>query len=123
MAMNKLFNKLVVILVGAGAIAAVMGFTNPQKEKYLDYASTKLADEAKEAVCKPQNSPDVLKKLNDLVSDACKSGIDKHRDLTKGAIESVTSQENMVIFSIYTTDLPNKKYKTLGVLGNFFTFS
>jgi ribulose kinase len=121
--MSKLLNKLVAALIGAGTIVAVMGFTNPQKEKYLDYASTKLADEAKESVCKTQNSSDVLKKLNDLVSDACKSGIDKHKDLAKGAIDSVTSQENMVIFSIYTTDLPNKKYKTLGILGNFFTFS
>jgi hypothetical protein len=121
--MSKLINKLATVLVGLGAIAAVMVFTNPQKDKYLDYASAKLAAEVKESVCTTKNTPDILKNLNKAVSDACRAGVDNQKGLAKGAIDSVTSQENMVIFSIYTTDLPNKKYKTVGILGNFFTIS
>jgi Domain of unknown function (DUF4359) len=114
-------NKLVIALVGLGAIAAGMGFTNPQKEQYLDYASAKLATEAKEAVCKPKNSPELLKDLNSLINNACKSGIDLQKDLAKVAIDSATRQENMLLFSIYTTEFPGKKYQTVGVFGNFFT--
>jgi Domain of unknown function (DUF4359) len=110
-------NKLVIALVGLGAIAAGMGFTNPQKEQFLDYASTKLATEAKDAACKPQNSSD----FNSLIVNACKSGIDLQKDLLKVAIDSGTKQENMLLFSIYTTEFPGKKYKTVGIFGNFFT--
>ncbi|NJM27704.1 MAG: DUF4359 domain-containing protein [Pseudanabaena sp. RU_4_16] len=110
-------NKLVIALVGLGAIAAAMGFTNPQKEQFLEYASTKLATEAKNAVCKPQNSSD----LNSLIANACKSGIDLQKDLAKVAIDSATRQENMLLFSIYTTEFPGKKYQTVGIFGNFFT--
>jgi hypothetical protein len=103
--------------VGLGAIAAGMGFTNPQKEQFLDYASAKLATEAKDAACKPQNSSD----LNSLIVNACKSGIDLQKDLLKVVIDSGTKQENMLLFSIYTTEFPGKKYKTVGIFGNFFT--
>jgi hypothetical protein len=114
-------NKLVIALVGLGAIAAAMGFTNPQKEQYLDYASAKLATDVKDVVCKPQNPPELLKDLNSLIANACKSGVDLQKDLVKVAIDSGTRQENMLLFSIYTTEFPGKKYKTVGIFGNFFT--
>ncbi len=116
-------NKLVIALAGLGAIAAAMGFTNPQKEQYLDYASAKWANDVKAVVCKTQDSPELLKDLNSLINNACKSGIDLQKDLAKVAIDSATRQENMLFFSIYTTEFPGKKYQTVGILGNFFTSS
>jgi hypothetical protein len=114
-------NKLVIALVGLGAIAVGMGFTNPQKEQYLDYASGKLATDVKALVCKPQDSPELLKDFNSLIANACKSGIDLQKDLAKVAIDSATRHENMLLFSIYTTEFPGKKYQTVGIFGNFFT--
>jgi hypothetical protein len=117
-------NKLVVILVGLGAIALAMALTNPQKEKYLEYASVKLSEDIQNVVCKsPENkSPkDILGNLTNLVADVCKIGIDSQDILVKKLIEPRTQHQNMVFFSVYTTEIPGRTYKTIAVFNNFFT--
>jgi hypothetical protein len=119
-------NKLVPVVIGLGAIALTMVLTNPKKDKYLDYASVKLGEEIQNLVCKSpenKNPKDILGNLTNLVADLCKIGIDSQDSLVKKLIEPKTQQQNMIIFSIYTTEIPGRTYKTLAVFGNFISLS
>ncbi|MEE3718418.1 DUF4359 domain-containing protein [Tumidithrix elongata RA019] len=114
--------KLVAVLGVVGAIALVMVFTNPNKEKYIDYASVKMATDIQNQLCKPtenKNPKDLLGNIKNLAADLCKLGIDSQDALVKKLITPRTQQQNMVIFSIYTTEVPGRTYKTLAIFGNF----
>jgi hypothetical protein len=106
-------SKLVKSGVGLAIVAVIMGFTNPKQEAYVDYASEKLVDRAEELVCKEIGY--------------CKLGkppILVQNTLIKPAIQAATKRQNLGIFSIYTTEFPSvRTFKTLGIFGNFFTYS
>jgi hypothetical protein len=97
------------ILVG---VAALMGFTNPKPESYNDYASGKLVSSAQKEICKKFSycekgtPPDFIKNT-----------------LLEPAINVATKRQNLLFFSIYTTDIPGvRSLKTIAAFGNFFTF-
>jgi uncharacterized protein YceK len=93
-------------------LAIVMGFTNPQQEAYNDYASQRLMKNAQKEMCNAFNY--------------CESGEPPafiKNTLIKPAISAATKQQNLGIFSIYTTELLGLRTKTLGVFGNFLTYS
>lgn len=108
----------------------VLGFTNPKREHYIDYASERIHEASK------QNCSDLDQKIGIAffslpTGDLCKSvvgsaGFLGGRGLTKKIIDLSTKEsQNYVIFSIYTTKILGigKEYKTIGVLGRFFTYS
>ncbi|MEA5495699.1 DUF4359 domain-containing protein [Limnoraphis robusta Tam1] len=113
---------------GKGAIvlailAGTMYLTNPEREEYLNYASGRLAAEAKENWCKESNVPDLLSGISGSLVDACQSLLTTQRGTIKKYIDNSTQRQNAVLFSIYTTDLVDHRYQTIGVFGNFLTFS
>lgn len=114
--------------LGKGAIALVilagtMSLTNPSREEYLNYATTQLAIEVKDNLCKESKIPDILSGISQSLVDACNSIIKNQRGSIKQYIENSTQRSNKVLFSIYTTDVWDRRYQTIGAFGNFFTFS
>ncbi|NJK49545.1 DUF4359 domain-containing protein [Candidatus Gracilibacteria bacterium] len=98
--------------IALAGLAVIMGVTNPRQEAYNDYASQRLMTNAQEEMCKEFNY--------------CRSGEPPSfikNTLIKPAISASTNQQNLGIFSIYTTELFGFKTKTLGVFGNFLTYS
>ncbi|MEM7552784.1 MAG: DUF4359 domain-containing protein [Cyanobacteria bacterium P01_A01_bin.84] len=123
--------KLLNIKTAAVALIAVAGgmfFTNPQIKDYESYASQKLAGELQNSVCKKQELPDIkiLQDFSKITSDVCKSNVAKgfisENFLVKQLIGSNTKRENLMVLSIYTTQTPDKTFKTIGAFGNFLTF-
>ncbi len=113
---------------GKGAIvlailAGTMSLTNPDREEYLNYASGRLAQEARENWCKESNVPDILSGLSKSLVNACQSLVTTQRGSIKKYIDNATQRQNAVLFSIYTTELIDRRYQTIGVFGNFLTFS
>ncbi len=98
--------------LGTGAIAlfvlgGAMLITNPKQEEYVNYASVTLIEQIQKE-CKG----DFCNVVNPLVSSIGKPFI-------KPFLDSASKRQNFVLFSIYTTEIPGKTYKTLGLFGNF----
>lgn len=113
--------------IAIAAIAVVMGFTNPRKERYLDYASAKLATDIQSAICSESlgeaaNQPDILRGITNLFTNICKTGIDLQRGTIRKIIDDTTRQQDFLVLSVYKTEVPRKKYTTIAAFGNFMTF-
>lgn len=91
------------------AIGVVMIFTNPNREEYNNYASETIVNKLQQ---------DCQGELCKIVKPVLPIG----KPVFKGIIDSTTKQKNLVICSLYTTELPGKTIKTIGVFGNFITF-
>lgn len=106
--------KLKAILIGAAAIAGVMAVSNPSKERYVDYATEYFAEAGKNSLCSSD--------LPLAAQQSCKFVMSQGKGVIKPYIENSTKQQNFVLFSIYATDMPNKKLTTIAAFGNFFMF-
>ncbi|WP_449417159.1 DUF4359 domain-containing protein [Phormidium nigroviride] len=114
--------------LGKGAIvlaivAVVMGFTNPPREEYLSYASGAMATELQKSMCKESRVPEFLGSFAETLVGACKSVLTSERGTIELLIDNSTHRQNLIIFSIYTTEVVGKKYHTIGAFGNFLTIA
>jgi len=107
--------KLQSLLIGAAAIAGVMAITNPSKERYIDYATEQFAEKGKNSLCSSD--------MPLAAQQSCKFVISQGKSVIKPYIENSTKQQNFILFSIYATELPNKKLNTIAVFGNFHMFN
>jgi tryptophan synthase alpha subunit len=104
--------KLQTILIGATVVAGVMAFSNPSKERYVDYATEYFAETGRNSLCSAD--------MPSAAQQSCKFVISQGKSVIKPYIENSSKQQNLVLFSIYTTELPSKKSSTIGAFGNFF---
>lgn len=116
--------------LGTGAIllailAGTMALTNPPKEEYLEYASGQLSAEIKENYCKESEAPKILENFNlsKTFADVCDNLVTSQRPALTRHLDNATQRQNVVVFSIYKTQLWDRQYRTIGVFGNFLTFS
>lgn len=114
--------------LGSGAIAlailaGVMGMTNPPRSEYVHYASDALSEELKNSQCKESKVPDFLRDFSGDLVDFCESAIGASRGRIKSYLDNSTKRRNALIFSVYTTELFERRYQTIGAFGNFLTFS
>lgn len=103
-------------------VATVMGFTNPPRDEYVNYASNKLASEIKESVCKKSKVPDFLSDFTGELVDSCEKLIKSQRSTIKDLMDNATKRQNLILFSVYTTEFRGRRYQTIGAVGNFLTF-
>jgi Domain of unknown function (DUF4359) len=104
--------------IALGAIAAIMGFTNPQQQLYTEYASEKLLAKADKIACEKISLCESIDSLPVVGKNMIKNQI------LKPAIEVSTQRQNLGVLSIYTTEVPGiAKISTLGAFGHFLTFS
>jgi hypothetical protein len=105
--------KLQVILIGAVVVAGVMAFTNPSKERYIEYATEQFSESGKTSICAGDNMPIAAQQ-------SCKFVISQGKGVIKSLVTNSTKQQNYVLFSLYETDMPNKKVTTIAAVGNFY---
>ena len=111
----------------AGAIAltvgaTVLGFTNPPRDEYVNYASNKLATQIKESVCKESKVPEFLSDYTESLIKSCEKLIKSQRTTIKELMDNATRRQNLILFSTYTTEFHGNRYHTIGGVGNFLTF-
>lgn len=107
--------KLQIILIGIAVVAVGMAISNPSKDRYIEYATDHFSETGKTSICAGDNIPIAAQQ-------SCKFLISQGKGVIKGLVTNSTKQQNFVLFSIYETDLPNKKVTTIAALGNFFMF-
>ncbi len=112
--------------IAALVIAGFMAITNPGKEAYVDYAMARFATDFQNAICKGPTLPKPLSQIGSLTKNICqlsvKAGYVWQRDLVKEVVSSTTRRQNLVVFSIYTTEIPGQTFQTLALFGNFLTY-
>ncbi len=112
--------------VGALVIAGFMAVTNPGKEAYVDYAVARFATDVQSAICQGPRLPKPLTQVGKLTKNLCQLGIKVgyvwQRELVKDIVSSTTRRQNLILFSIYTTEIPGQTFHTLALFGNFLTY-
>ncbi|MGF1522397.1 MAG: DUF4359 domain-containing protein [Leptolyngbyaceae cyanobacterium] len=107
-----------------GLIAMMV--TNPGKPAYTNYASERLPEELKQGCSELKEDIWVGSVFKLPTGDLCKSlvgGADLvGRSAIKLIIERSTERQNFGIFSIYTTTVPGRTVKTVGIGRRFITF-
>jgi len=109
-------------LVGLGAGMAV---TNPRQDAYDEYAVEQLSAYLKEEAC---SQVPKLPQVEEFLQRQCKSLIDTARPQIKQIISEKTERQNLVLFSIYRTDLnigpslPAYHFETVGVFQKFYIY-
>ncbi|MFN5762924.1 MAG: DUF4359 domain-containing protein, partial [Pseudanabaena sp.] len=53
---------------------------------------------------------------------SCKFLISQGKGVIKTLVENSTNQQNFVVFSLYATEMPNRKITTIAAFGNFIMF-
>ncbi|MDX2254270.1 MAG: DUF4359 domain-containing protein [Pseudanabaenaceae cyanobacterium bins.39] len=106
--------KLQGILIGAVVLAVVMAVSNPPQDRYTEHMILQFADRSKETFC--QSDRATQQQCQFAIAMLASQG----KPLLRAFIENSTRHQNFVIFSVYTTDLPNQKLTTIAAFGNFF---
>jgi hypothetical protein len=109
--------KLQTGLIVAAAIAGVLAVSNPSKERYLDYATEEFVRTGKTTFCNdlPSTTQQQCKLAMSLL-------VSQGKPLIKKLIDTSTKQQNLILFSIYETEMPNRKLTTIAAFGNFHMF-
>lgn len=100
-----------------GAVAMAMAIANPDKEAYLDRTSLTLATEAKDNLCSSSQGG-----LESLLNNLCKNTVDGQRSAIRVYLNNFSRRQNFILFSIYTTNIAQRTYTSIGAFGNFATF-
>lgn len=108
-------NNKLPVFIGLGAIALVLIFTNPSKDKYLQYASGSSPKSCTSQSSQSGQSDPVKQDLEKAVLDMCK----EVQAWGTGTIGDITTRQNLLFFSIYSTNLGGYKSSTIGILGTF----
>lgn len=117
--------------VGLGALVAVLAVTNPDQEAYADFAAETLATEARTALCEQENGlGGLLGEIGDVIGETlgnlCDRALTEERIIGQENIEQFisenTQRQNFLVFSIYTTEIPAVRVKSVGVLNRFIPF-
>lgn len=118
---SKFFGNVGKVAIALTLVAAGMAFTNPARDKYLTYASGVLQNELENTVCKDSRVPKALSGVTDTLIGSCKNLLTSQRSTIEQLLDNTTQRQNFGVASIYTTELGQKSYQTVGVFGNFVT--
>ena len=91
-----------------------MAVSNPSKERYIEYATEQFSETGKTSICTGD--------LPVAAQQSCKFLISQGKGVIKTLVENSTKQQNFVVFSLYATEMPNRKITTIAAFGNFFMF-
>lgn len=111
-------------VVGLAGLGVAMAKMNPSQAEYEDYAVQQLTKYLKKNVCK--KTPNFLENL---VNFNCEKLVDSANPQIRGVIAGNTHRQDLIIFSIYSTDfklnswLPAYKLETVGAFDKFYTYN
>ncbi len=104
--------KTQTILIGLVALIVMMAVSNPSKERYIEHTVDRFSETGKSSVCTGVGDASAQQQ--------CKFVVAQGKPLIRAFLENSTKQQNFLLFSIYTTELPNQKLTTIAAFGNFF---
>ncbi|WP_408999664.1 DUF4359 domain-containing protein [Tychonema sp. BBK16] len=118
---SNFFGNVGKVAIALTVLAAGMAFTNPARDKYLTYASSKLQTELETTVCKDSRVPEALSGVAETLIGSCKNLLTSQRSTIEQLLDNTTQRQNLGVVSVYTTELGKKNYQTVAAFGNFVT--
>lgn len=110
-------------LLGLGALAGVMVFTNPKPEDYTAFAADTLTQTMADNICRAETLDEWLGKVGQSLGETCELSLHSGRRLRAADIEGIllssTEISNYGLFTIYQTTTPTHTYKAIGLLNRF----
>lgn len=122
--MKPLTTLICVSAASIGIIGSILTKTNPNQNKYEEYALDKVTTYLKTDVC--NKTPSFLEKL---IEVNCEEMLQSAMPHLKELITTTTNRQDYLIFSIYRTEIkldsviPGYKFETVGALNQFYTFN
>ena len=108
--------KIQTILIGVAVLAVVMAVSNPSKDRYIEHTVDRFSETGKSSICTGAGDVSSQQQCKFAVAVFASQG----KPLIRAFLENSTRQQNFILFSIYTTELPNQKLTTIAAFGNFF---
>lgn len=124
-------SKKSIATVGAiflAVLALVMAVTNPDQKAYVKYVFDQRLPGLQKQVCAEsrREAGDQPAEIRELVEVMCQGGFllsqTIGRSLLEDFIDSTTKRQNFGLFSLYTTETPVGRLKTIAVCNQFLTF-
>jgi len=97
-------------------LGGVLAATNPQQNKYEQFASEQLTLYAKENICQA-TSPGIDQVIR---SQMCHMMVETGKAQIPRVVRETTTRNNYFLFSIYDTNLYFYKFRTIGIFNNFY---
>ena len=122
--MKPLTMLICVSAASISIIGSILTQTNPNQNKYEEYALDKVKTYLKTDVC--NKTPSFLEKL---ITVNCEEMLQSAMPHLKELITTTTNRQDYLIFSIYRTEIkldsviPGYKFETVGALNQFYTFN
>ena len=106
-----------ILFLGAGAL----GWTNPSQADYESYLSAQATDFLRREICDSSNKLPAF--LHHMAQEHC-GMLAAARDAQeiRQFVAANSYRHNFYLFSLYTTDLPLRQIRAIGVARNFFLF-
>ncbi len=99
-------------------IGATLVMTNPQQQDYTNFATVTASGFLTRDIC--QKSGADTSQLNAAIAEGCASLLKNGDKDIRFFIAHNTERQDFIIFSLYTTDLPIRPLRVLGILNQFF---
>ncbi len=105
-----------VLMLGVGGL----GWTNPDQNAYEKFLTRQATDLLNREVCsRPTNLPSFLQQA---IAEQCAVLADSGAKNIREFIATNSHRHNFGVFSLYTTDLPFRQIKAIGIAKNFILF-
>ncbi|MEO0348802.1 MAG: DUF4359 domain-containing protein [Cyanobacteria bacterium P01_A01_bin.15] len=115
--------KAFVGIAGVSVLAGVLIATNPDQNRYNTFAAATLQNEVRSSFCQAEELDSWLGDLGQALGDICETAVEQgslvgEEDL-QDFIEDNTQRQNFWVFSLYTTQIPAVRVRTLGIFNRF----
>jgi Domain of unknown function (DUF4359) len=104
------------LMLGIGGL----GWTNPDQNAYELFLTRQATDLLNREVCdRPTNLPAFLQQA---VAEQCASLAESGAKNIREFVATNSYRHNFIVFSLYTTDLPFRQIRAIGIAKNFILF-
>jgi hypothetical protein len=120
--------KLNSATLGTLGIVGVLFMTNPAPDLYAEAIASEMLSQAPDAVCsqlealRTEQTTSLIEPLVTICKSTGGYGAFLLHSKVKDFVKSQTTRQNLIVCSVYTTNLPGKTVKAIGILNNFVPY-
>jgi hypothetical protein len=107
-----------IAVVGIGTVLAL---TNPSSTVYHRYAAKTVSLFVMRDLCQERVHQSEM--LKSFTLESCQAIADQGETAILSFIQNNTDHQNFILFSLYTTELPMRSLRVLGIFNRFFIVS
>jgi hypothetical protein len=107
--------------IAVAGVGVVLALTNPSPITYHRYAAKTLSLFVMRDLCEGRSQTPKI--LESYTTEGCQAIASQGESAILSFIENNTDYQNFILFSLYTTELPVRSLRVLGIFNKFFIVS